>query len=125
MLPRLIAYNIYLRSFKYKILNNVLFINKKLRTFGIKPSPLCSFCNLHNETSYNIFYECNCVKCLWPDLVQFFQNNLISAILTPEAVIFGFLDSTYNDNVFDNNRYLSNHMLLIFKLFVYKNIEKS
>ena len=65
------------------------------------------------------------VKCLWPDLVQFFQNNLISAILTPETVIFGFLDSTYNDNVFDNNRYLSNHMLLIFKLFVYKNTEKS
>ena len=43
MLPRLVTYNTYLQSFQYKILNSVLFLNKKLHTFGIKPSPLCSF----------------------------------------------------------------------------------
>ena len=31
-------------SFQCKILNNVLFIHRKLRIFGIKSSPLCSFC---------------------------------------------------------------------------------
>ena len=46
MLPRLVAYNTYMRSFQYKILNNVLFLNKKLHIFGIRTSPLCSFCNL-------------------------------------------------------------------------------
>ena len=33
MLPRLITYNTYMRSFQYKILNNVSFLNKKLHTF--------------------------------------------------------------------------------------------
>ena len=71
-------YNTYMRSFQYKILNNVLFLNKKLYTFGIKPSPLCSFCNLYDETPLHIFYECNAVKCLWVDLVQCFQNNCLN-----------------------------------------------
>ena len=75
MFPRLVTYNTYMRSFQYKILNIVLFLNKKLYTFGIKPSQLCSFCNLYDETPLHVFYECNAVKCLWADLVQCFQNN--------------------------------------------------
>ena len=39
-LPRLITNNTYMRSFQYKILNNVLFLNKKRHTFGIKPYPV-------------------------------------------------------------------------------------
>ena len=46
MLPRLATYNTYMWSFQYKLLNNVLFLNKKLYIFGIKSSPLCSFFNL-------------------------------------------------------------------------------
>ena len=42
-LLRLITNNTYMRSFQYKILNNVLFLNEKLHTFAINPSPLCSF----------------------------------------------------------------------------------
>ena len=71
-LPCLITNSTYMRSFQYKILNNVLFLNKKLHSFGIKPSTLCSFCNLYDETPYHMFYECDRVKCLWSDLVQCF-----------------------------------------------------
>ena len=53
--PHLVMGNTYMRSFQYKILNNVLFLNKKLYTFGIKPSPLCSFCNLYDETPFTYF----------------------------------------------------------------------
>ena len=49
----------------------------KLHPFRIKPSPLCSFCNLYDETPDYVFYECDRAKCLWSDLVQCFQNNLI------------------------------------------------
>ena len=124
MLPHLITCNTYMRSFQYKILNHVSFLNKTLHNFGIKPSPLCSFCNLYNETPYHMFYECDCVKCLWSDLVQCFQNNLILPTLTPQTAIFGFLDYTNNDSIFENNKCLSNHILLIFKLYVYKSREK-
>ena len=113
-----------MRSFQYKILNNALFLNRKLHTFGKKPSLLCSFCNLYDETPYHIFYECDRVKCLWSDLVQCFQNNLILPTLTPQTAIFGFLDYTNNDSIFENNKCLSNHILLIFKLYVYKSREK-
>ena len=124
MLSRLITNNTYMRSFHYKILNDVLFLNKKLYTFGIKPSPLCSFCNLCHETTY-MFYECDRVKCLWSDLVQWFQNNLILPTLTPKTAIFGFFDYTNNDSFFEDNKCLSNHILLIFKLHVCKSREKS
>ena len=55
MLQRLVTHNIYIRSFQYKILNNILYLNKKLHIVGIKSSPLCSFCNLYDETPFHIF----------------------------------------------------------------------
>ena len=51
--------------------------------------------------------------------VQFFQNNLILPTSTPQSVIFGFLE-----NIFENSKDLSNPILLIFKLHVYKSREK-
>ena len=125
MLTCLVAYNTYMQSFQNKIFNNALFLNKKLQTFGIKPPTLCSFCNLYDETLYHIFYGCDRVKCLWSDLVQCFQNNLILPTLTPQAAIFGFLDSANNDSIFENNKVLSNHILLIFKLYVCKSRDSS
>ena len=49
-------------------------------------------------------------------LVHYFQNSLVLPILTPQAAIFGFLDSTNSD--------LINHIVLIFKLYVYRSREK-
>ena len=69
MLPYFVTYNTYMQTFQYKILNNVLFLNKKLHNFGIKPSPLCSSCNLYNKVRLHVLYECDAVKWLWGDLV--------------------------------------------------------
>ena len=82
------------------------------------------FCNLFDETPYYMIYECDHVKCLWSDLVQCFQNNVILPTLTPQTAIFGFLDYTNNDSIFENNKCLSNHFILIFTLHVYKSSEK-
>ena len=54
ILPRLTTYNKYLRPFQYKILHNILFLNKKLYLFGITKSALYSYCNTHDETRWNI-----------------------------------------------------------------------
>ena len=112
-----------MKSFQYKILNNILYLNKKLHIFGIKPSPLCSFCNLQDETPFHIFYECDRVKFLWSELVQYFQNTLILPALTPQTAIIAVLDSVSN-NSFETNKILINYILLIFKLCVYKSREK-
>ena len=124
MLPRFVTYNIYRWSIQYKISNNVLFLNKKLQSFGIKPSSLCSFCNFYDKTSFHIFYERDHVKCLWWDLVQYFQNSLTLPALTPQTAIFGILDSASDDSIFKNNKVFINHILLIFKLYLYKFREK-
>ena len=124
MLPCLVTHNTYKRSFQYKILNNILYLNKKLHIFGRKSFPLCSFCNLNDETSFHIFHKCDCVKFLWSELVQCFQNTLLLPTLTLQTAILGILDSVSNNSFFENNKILINHILLIFKLYVYKSREK-
>ena len=44
--------------------------------------------------------------------------------LTPQTAILGILDSVSNNSFFENNKILINHILLIFKLYVYKSREK-
>ena len=100
MLPRLATYNTYMQSFQYKLLNNILFLN----IFGIKSSLVCSFCNLYDKTPLNTFYECDRIRCLWSDLVQYFQNSLVLPILTPQTAIFGFLNSTNSDFKFEKKK---------------------
>ena len=65
-----------------------------------------------------IFYESDRIKCLWSDLVQYFQNSLVLPTLTLPTAIFRFLDSTNSDSKFLKNKLLMNHILLIFKLHV-------
>ena len=124
MLPYLVMHSTYMRSFQHKILNNIVYLNKKLHIFGIKSSPLCSFCNLYDKTPFHIFYECDRVKLLWSELVQYFQNTLILPTSTPQTAILGILDFVSNNSFFENNKILINHILLIFKLYVYKSREK-
>ena len=57
-LPRKVTINAYLRSFQYKILNNILYLNKKLHTFGLSNTQLCSFCKMEEETKSHLFYHC-------------------------------------------------------------------
>ena len=45
-------------SFQYKILNNVLYLNKLLFKFRKVTSPLCSFCKSAEETIIHLFSEC-------------------------------------------------------------------
>ena len=72
VLTCLTAYNTYLRFFQYKILHNILFLNKKLYLVGITKSPLCSYCNTNDETPIHLFCECNSTKYLWLQLNRHF-----------------------------------------------------
>ena len=58
------------------------------------------------------------------NLVRCFQNSLVLPILTPQTAIFGFLDSTNSDYNFKKNKLLINHIILIFKLYVYRSRKK-
>ena len=71
-----------------------------------------------------MFYGWDRVKCFCSGLTQFFQNNLILLTLTTQTAIFGFLDYINNDSILGNNKCINNHILLTFKLYVYKSREK-
>ena len=67
----------------------------------------------------HIFLECIYVKQLWNHLRLFLTNDISLPILTPQTAIFGFI------NEIENNVYkIKNHILLIFKLHVYKSTER-
>ena len=57
-LPRVVTVDNRIRVFQYKLLNNILFLNKMLFKFGIVPRSLCSFCNSEEETPFHIFHDC-------------------------------------------------------------------
>ena len=57
-------------------------------------------------------------------LVQYFQNSLVLPILTPQTVIFRFLDSTNSDYNSKKNKLFINDILLIFNSYVYRSREK-
>ena len=114
LLPRLTSSDTSLRVFQYKILNNVLFLNKMLFQFKKSPSPFCSFCNVVEETPIHIFYSCLVTQNLWLELQTIFTDHLIIPNLTPQSAIFGFLDTEPNSHL------ILNHLLLIFKFYIYK-----
>ena len=110
--------DITLPSFQYIILNNILFLNKKLYTFGIINTALCSFCNAAEDTPVHIFFDCIHVKCLWERLRMKLQNDFILPSLTPHTAILRLYNEA-NDN-YD----LLSHILLIFKYFIYISRKK-
>ena len=116
ILARLSTYNIYLHSFQYKVLHNILFLNKKLHLSGITESPLCSYCNTSNETPIHLFCECNSTKSLWQQLNRHFHSDLKFPELTPQTAILGI----FNDSV--SNIHLMNHILLLFN-YIFTNLE--
>ena len=90
-----------------------------LFTFGKMKTPLCSICHSYDETNKHIFLECQCVKQLWNHLRLLLVNDACLPILTPQTVISSFI------NGIENNVYkITNHILLIFQLHVYKSRER-
>ena len=113
-IPRIATFETKSHVFQYKLLNNVLYLNKKLFHFGITSQSKCSFCELYDETPHHIFYECTYAQNLWNKLQLYLSEKLTLPILNRESAIFGFTD------VLDDNYLFVNHLLLIFKYNVYK-----
>ena len=117
LLPRKVTIDSFLRCFQYKIINNTLFLNKKLFCFKIINTPFCSFCEKKEETTIHLFYECEKTCSLWSELKLYFRQLSLPDLL-PQTALFGFYEDL--ENKFAT---LNNHILLLFKLYVYKQRE--
>lgn len=112
-LPYLTSVDSYSRMFQFKILHNILFLNKKLHRIGLVDSPLCSYCAQDDETFQHLFLDCSFSKSLWNDIQAFFHGRLNIPSLNLQSATLGFFDSTKDHHAFNN-------ILLIFKLCLYQ-----
>ena len=119
LLPRKVSNDTNLRMFQYKILNNILYLNKQLFIFNKKDTKLCSYCKLQDETINHIFVECKFAIKLWSDLRHYCQSSFVIPILNPQSAIFGFFE-TDPDLVI-----LLNHILLLYKYYIYSSRDSS
>ena len=114
-LPRKVTTNTYLRSFQYKILNNILYVKEKLFVFGLSTTSSCSLCNCFGENITHLLCDYTITQCLWKKLQLQLKDNITLLPLTPQSAIFGFLEA-------DSQTYLiQNHILLISKLYIQKS----
>ena len=113
MLPRLTTIESSLRSFQYKILNNVIFLNERLYKFNVVTGPLCSLCKEKNESVSHLFCYCRETRRLWHPLQKWFPDYGNLPHLEPQMIILGIWHDDQPDKI------LINHMILLFKHYVY------
>ena len=100
-------------------MNNILFLYKLLFKFKKVLSPLCSFCNSAEETPLHIFYTCNITKGLWNQLQYFVSQYFHIPEITPQSALVEF----FNIGNQQQNFLLMNHLVLIFKHYLYMSRE--
>ena len=94
--------NAYLRSFQYKVINNILYLNGNRFVF-VLPATSSYFC------------DCAITQCLWEKLQLKLKDNITLLTLTPSAAIFGFFEVNCQSYL------VKNYIALISKLYIYKS----
>ena len=61
----------FIRSFQFKILNEITFTNNRLAKIGYVPNDLCTFCETGSETVHHLFYECPFSNLFWKHFENF------------------------------------------------------
>ena len=93
--------NTKLCVFQYKILNNVLYLNKMLFRCRKVRSPSCYFCKSSEETLF-YFHKI------------FFSNYFTIPNISPQSAILAFMEE-----IQDHHYIIINHTWLIYKHYVY------
>ena len=79
-----------------------------------KRSLKCSFYKAEDETYIHLLFRCKKASILWRQLQEFFSTTLDLPSISPQSAIFGFLV-----DAIERKLHL-NHILLIFKNYLYK-----
>ena len=74
---------------------------------------MCSFCKRYDETPFHIFCSCIHVVETWSQLGNYFLDCITLPQLNPQTAILGYTNSN------EQNFLLQNHILLVFKKFIY------
>jgi len=102
LLPHSVTFEPYVKAFKYKLLNSILYTNSKLPKIGYISDNLCSFCKQESETLQHFFYDCSHSSSFWKDYESYYlswtsqqihlnwKEGLIG-VLTPGCLLLNYL----------------------------------
>ena len=89
---RKITHDSYSKIFQYKILNNILYLNKHLHQSKIVSTPLWSLCSSVNETVFHLFWECLLTIKLWKIVQKWSATvGLVLSDLDAKGSVLGLL----------------------------------
>ena len=92
ILPHTVSFEPYVRAFKYKVLNSILFTNTKLFKIGFVTEDKCSFCKSQSETLSHLLFDCKKTRSLWRDFEFYFYSLSKEFVhLTLKDVIVGII----------------------------------
>ena len=110
-LPHEVTFEPYLKVFQYKVLNSILFTNKKLSKIGYIQDDKCSLCKTDSESLYHILFECRHTEQFWKKFQYYYYTLTREFVcLTLQDVITGILYT---------NCPLLNYLILIAKLYLW------
>ena len=108
--PHKVAYEPYVKAFQYKILNSILYANKKLFKIGYSEHEKCTFYDNESETLDRLFY-CSFSNIFWKHFQKYyFMLTKKSRVLGIQDIILGIKTSPCP---------LLNYLILIGKLYIW------
>ena len=90
-LPHEVTFEPYLKVFQYKVLNSILFTNKKLSKIGNIQDDKCSLCKTDSESLYHILFECRHTEQFWKKFVCLTLQDVITGILYTNCPLLNYL----------------------------------
>ena len=96
-----------MRIFQYKILNNILYLNRQLYYMKIVNCPMCSLCGQNAETVTHQFFSCIESHKLWTEIRNWSTSCIILPELTEKIIFLGWFEDHPHDT-------LINHTILLF-----------
>jgi len=87
----------FIRSFQFKILNNITFTNSCLAKIGYVQDDSCTFCRVSSEIANHLFYKCFHTNQFWKDFKNiWFTLSGKQVEFSLQDVLIGKLDEVSN-----------------------------
>ena len=99
LLPRKVPVETRTRAFQFKILHNILYLNKRLHRMGLAEFPLCNLCGISEETTTHLFLNCPITTNLWRTIQRKCSPSLTLPDITVSTVLLDFFSEPSDQNM--------------------------
>ena len=99
-----------LRSFQFKLLHRIIYVNDKLFLFNITQTTICDFCNDAEDSIEHRFWKCRKAQEIWGNISRWYTTKTNSQV-----------DIQYHHVVSNKSPYLLlDFVILSTKYYIYK-----